>query len=314
MTPRLPTLPMSFGERPRSDRGSRIRIAALPPSVGAPRLLVITTGLATVESMNPADLEDRAYGPRRWAVAVDAVYDFVDLTGDDPERWSGTAPPGFAAAALFAVAPDLLAEIYDSSVIHGEQTFKWNRPISIGSLLDVSGSVTRVRERGGVHFVTFEMRAVDDTDVVVSGNSLFLVSGESIPGGRSEFVRPEPHHSYAGEPNTGQLSASRADLIRYASATRDWNPVHWDHEAGVVAGFPGVVVHGLLQAGWALRIASGETELPRPFASARFRFRNPLLPARPADHTIARGEGSVEVSIVDDDVEYLSATMVLADG
>jgi acyl dehydratase len=275
---------------------------------------LLATGLATVASMNPADLEDRAYGPRRWRVATDAVLDFIALTGDDPERWSGTAPPGFAAAALFAVAPDLLADIYDSSVIHGEQTFKWNRPISIGSLLDVSGVVTRVRERSGVHFVTFEMRAVDGDDVVVSGSSLFLVSGESIPGGQSEFVRPEPHHSYAGEPDEGQLSASRADLVQYASATRDWNPVHWDHEAGVAAGFPGVVVHGLLQAGWALRIASVETKSPRPFASARFRFRNPLLPARPAGHTIERNQGSVGVSIVGDDVEYLSATMVLADG
>ena len=283
-------------------------------SVGAPPHVGITTGLATVTSMNPADLDGKTYGPRPWPVAIDGVSDFVDLTGDDPERWSGSAPPGFAAAALFAVAPDLLAEIYDSSVIHGEQTFRWNRPISIGSLLDVGGSVTRVRERGGVHFVTFEMRAVDGSDVVVSGKSIFLVSGESIPGGRSEFVRPEPHHSYAGEPNPGQLSASRADLVRYASATRDWNPVHWDHEAGVAAGFPGVVVHGLLQAGWALRIATADTGSVRPFASARFRFRNPLLPARPVDHTLAGGGGSVEVSIVDDDAEYLSATMVLADG
>jgi len=274
----------------------------------------VITGLATVAPMNPVDLEGKAYGPRRWRVANDPVYDFVELTGDDPERWSGTAPPGFAAAALFSVAPELLAELFDSSVIHGEQTFKWNRNISVGSLLNVSGNVTRVRERGGVHFITFEMKAVDDADVVVSGKSVFLVSGETIPGGQPEFVRPEPHHSYSGEPRPGQLSASRADLIRYASATRDWNPVHWDHEAGVAAGFPGVVVHGLLQAGWALRIASADTKFPRPFASARFRFRNPLLPARPVDHTIERGAGSVQVSIVDDDFEYLSAIMVLADG
>jgi hypothetical protein len=32
------------------------------------------------------------------------------------------------------------------------------------------------------------------------------------------------------------------------------------------------------------------------------------------DHTIERGAGSVQVSIVDDDFEYLSAIMVLADG
>jgi acyl dehydratase len=264
--------------------------------------------------MNPADLEGKTYGPRPWRVAIDAVTDFIDLTGDDTERWSGSAPPGFAAAALFAVAPDLLAELYDSSVIHGEQTFKWNRPLSIGSLLDVAGTVTRVRERGGVHFVTFEMKAVDDPDVVVSGTSLFLVSGEAIPGGPSEFVRPEPHHFYRGDPGEGQLAASRADLVRYASATRDWNPVHWDHEAGVAAGFPGVVVHGLLQAGWALRAASVATESVRPFANARFRFRNPMLPARPAETRVQKENSSLDVVIADDDAAYLSATVILADG
>lgn len=262
--------------------------------------------------MTPAELEGKTYGPRQWRVADYSVFDFVFLTGDDPDRWAGAAPPGFAAAALFSVAPELLAELYDSSVIHGEQTFQWKRRIPVGSLLDVTGTVTRVRERGGVHFITFEMEARDDPDVVLAGKSLFLVSGEAIPGGPAEFVRPEPHHSYAGEPAEGQLSASRADLVRYASATRDWNPVHWDHEAGLAAGFPGVVVHGLLQAGWALRLATEDTDSARPFKSARFRFRNPLLPARPVDHSITRREGSVEVVISDDDTEYLTATIELA--
>lgn len=260
--------------------------------------------------MEPTELEGKSYGPLPWRVAVDAVGDFTQLTGDDSSRWSEVAPPGFAAAALFAVAPDLLAELYDHSVIHGEQTFTWERPLRIGTRLDVSGRVTRVRERGGVHFITFEMQALEGGDVVLTGKSLFLVSGESIAGGQADFVRQEPHHSYAGDPQAGQLAASRADLVRYASATRDWNPVHWDHEAGVAAGFPGVVVHGLLQAGWALRVADRDTGIDRPFETARFRFRNPLLPARPVNFAIERGNGSLEVVIADDDVEYLSATVI----
>ena len=264
--------------------------------------------------MTPADLDDKSYGPHPWSVSADSVRDFVELTGDDPGRWAEVAPPGFAAAALFAVAPDLLSELYDTSVIHGEQTFAWNRPLDVGSALEVTGTVARVRERGGVNFVTFEMDARDDGDPVLSGKSLFLVSGEAIPGGDGEFERPEPHHSYAGDPDDGQLSASRADLVRYASATRDWNPVHWDHQAGVAAGFPGVVVHGLLQAGWALRIAAADTTSPHPFASARFRFRNPLLPGRPADHSVTREAGSTRVGIADPDTEYLIADIELADG
>lgn len=262
--------------------------------------------------MTLADLEGRTYGPRPWPVPVDSVSDFVDLTGDDPDRWTDHAPPGFAAAALFSVAPDLLAEMYDTSVIHGEQTFAWDRPVSVGSVFEVTGTVTRVRERGGVNFITFEMEARGDREPVLSGKSLFLVSGEAIPGGQSGLERPEPHHSYRGDPGHDQLSASRVDLVRYASATRDWNPVHWDHEAGVAAGFPGIVVHGLLQAGWALRLAAAGTT-SRPFASARLRFRNPLLPGRPVDHSVTREDGSIGVVIADVDTEYLTADIELAD-
>jgi acyl dehydratase len=263
--------------------------------------------------MSPSDLEGKTYGPARWRITDDSVGDFVDLTGDDPARWAEVAPPGFAAAALFSVAPELLAELFDHSVVHGEQSFTWRRPLSSGDLLEVVGTVTRVRERGGVHFITFEMTASDGGDEVLSGKSLFLVSGESIPGGQGGLQRPEPHHSHTGDPGPGQVSASRADLVRYASATRDWNPVHWDHEAGLVAGFPGVVVHGLLQAGWALCAAATPTSSSSPFASARFRFRNPLLPARPVSVSVDRSDGAVEVVIADDDAEYLTATITLAD-
>jgi acyl dehydratase len=269
--------------------------------------------MATVTTMNLADFEGRVYGPVPWRVAVESVRDFIDLTGDDIDRWAGHAPPGFAAAALFAVAPDLLAELYDRSVVHGEQTFEWARPIDVGALLDVSGTVSRVRERGGVHFVTFEMTASGDDGPVVGGKSLFLVSGESLAAGEAGFERPEPPHSYRGEMAPGTVAASRSDLIRYASATRDWNPVHWDHEAALAAGFPGVVVHGLLQAGWALRAATPGPASVRPFRSARFRFRSPLLPARPVTVTADDGAGAIEVTLSDDDTEYLTATVSLWD-
>lgn len=254
-------------------------------------------------SVNLSDLEGTSYGPVPWRVAVDAVADFVEITEDDADRWSEEAPPGFAAAALFAVAPDLLALLYEHSVIHGEQTFTWSGPLTIGELLDVSGEVTRVRERGGVHFIAFETYAGD----VLTGKSLFLATGEAIPGGLAEFERPEPPHGYRGDVEEGEVSASRADLVRYASATRDWNPVHWDHDAGVAAGFPGVVVHGLLQAAWALQAFTGATG-GQP-ATARFRFRNPLLPGRPVKIAISDGE----VVLSDVDTEYLNASITVSD-
>lgn len=236
---------------------------------------------------------------------MDRINDFVEVTGDDSDRWAEAAPPGFAAAALFVVAPDLLGRLTDHSVIHGEQTFIWHEPIQIGSLLDVEGTVTRSRERGGVHFVGFDLAAVSHGRPVVEGSSLFVVSGEAIPG-RAEFERPEPSHAHRGAPGPGQESASRADLVRYAAATRDWNPIHWDHEAAVAAGMPGVVVHGLLQSSWAFKAVAHHVGGLRPLISARVRFRNPLPPARPVEIGMERDGQTFAVVVSDDTATYLT--------
>lgn len=262
--------------------------------------------------MDLADLVDRSFGPRPLNVSDDAVSDFISVTGDDASRWTEAAPPGFAAAALFEVAPELLQRLSDHSVVHGEQTFVWNGPLSLGATLEVTGTVTRVRERGGVHFVVFELVATHRGASVLEGSSLFVISGEALPG-RSDYERPEPPHSHRGQPEAGQVSASRDDLVRYAAATRDWNPIHWDHDAAVAAGFPGVVVHGLLQAAWAFVRAVEGTTGSRPLTEARVRFRNPLLPARPVSVTAERENSSVEITIADEDNLYLTAKAELAD-
>ncbi|HZD23629.1 MAG TPA: MaoC/PaaZ C-terminal domain-containing protein, partial [Acidimicrobiia bacterium] len=225
--------------------------------------------------MDLTQLEGRTYGPLSWRINPEAVADFIEVTGDDPVRWTSNAPPGFAAAALFTVAPDLLAELYRHAVIHGEQTFVWNGALPINGELEVTGTVTRVRERGSTYFVTFEVAGGDR----LTGKALFLASGDPTSPEPPPVEGSEPPHGFRGEVGDGQVSASRADLVRYAAATRDWNPVHWDHEAAVAAGFPGVVVHGLLQAAWALRAFSDTTS--GNISSARFRFRHPLKPGHP---------------------------------
>ncbi|MGH8945243.1 MAG: MaoC/PaaZ C-terminal domain-containing protein [Acidimicrobiia bacterium] len=263
--------------------------------------------------MDVASLEGQSFGPRPMHVAAIAVADFMAAIGDDPERWKDAAPPGFAAAALFAVAPDLLDQVSDRFVVHGEQTFSWHSPIKIGSQLEVTGTVSRIRERGGAHFVIFDTEATEEDEPVLRGSSTFVLSGEWIPA-HADFERPEPPHGFRGDPDPGQVAVSRAQLVRYAAATRDWNPIHWDHDAAVAAGFPGVVVHGLLQAAWAFAAVSDDVLRPRPLHSAKVRFRNPLLPARPADVGVEVEKDMATVTIADADTQYLTAQIRLSHG
>jgi len=262
--------------------------------------------------MDLSDLSGRTFGPNHLQISPDGVADFVQATGDNQDRWVNAAPPGFLSVALFSVAPELLGLLYEHSVIHGDQTYAWHRPMSLGSEMVVSGEVTRSRERGGVHFITFAMEAGDSDGVLATGSASFLAAGEATAT-TSAVERVEPAATDRGSLLGDQMAASRSDLIKYAAATRDWNPIHWDHTAAVDAGLPGVVVHGLLQASWALKTAAELNDGDRPLVSAKIRFRKPLLPASPVDVALVEDGSMVSVTITDDEIEYLSARIGLSD-
>jgi acyl dehydratase len=215
------------------------------------------------------------------------------------------------AAALVAGASDLLRQLADRSVIHGEQTFLWHQPLLVESQLQVTGKVTRVRERGGVDFVTFDVVVHGEGGPAAEASSLFLVS--AIDSGVAAEERPEPAPEDDGSPVPGQVGVSRGGLLRYAAATRDWNPIHWDHEAAVTAGLPGVVAHGLLQAAWAFVAASRLRTGIAPLRSARVRFRNPLLPATPVSVQVEEDGDEAVVAVADTEVEYVSARVELTE-
>lgn len=262
-------------------------------------------------------LEGVTYGPFPYRTDREKVGEYGSVVGAaaDVEH----APYSLAGALLFSVAPHLLADerAGDStrSVIHGDQGFTWHRPIPLAVRLDVTGTVTRVRSRGDVHFTSFELEATHGGAPVVTGSSTFLMSSGAAAGGGEERPEPPPGEgsvlsiggTLGAEPSlVGRFSASRADLVRYAGASRDWNPIHWDHDAAVAAGLPGVVVHGLMQSAWVVEAAVALGMQP---VSARFRYRRPLLAGVLARLTASRPDAGAVFDLADGDGPYLSATI-----
>ena len=158
----------------------------------------------------------------------------------------------------------------------------------------MTGTVERVRERGGAFFVTFAATGTSNGEIVLESRSTFLMSDQAAA--ESATDRSEPSADQRG-PNVvaadrnpleiGRVvaapkSASRADLVRYAAATRDFNPLHWDHNAARAAGLGGVVVHGLLMFSWLAQQASAFAPGPAPIATIKVRFRSALGPAEAA--------------------------------
>jgi len=56
----------------------------------------------------------------------------------------------------------------------------------------------------------------------------------------------EPGSYSAGdELPTQSFTVTRADLVRYAGASGDRNPIHWSDRVAASVGLPGVIAHGM---------------------------------------------------------------------
>ena len=252
--------------------------------------------------MSLDNLSGRSYGPIDFDVTRAGVARFVEATGDDPGRWTDRAPPSLAAAALFAVVPSFLEDPDVAptarTAVHAEQSFTWHRALRVGQTLAVSGTVEEIRSRARLNVVTFEVTAGDE-EPWLSSTSTFVLSDAAAGSADEEPEPPDadrgPCDPVAALPLASvgdavapvRRSASRADLVRYAAATGDWNPIHWDHDAARNAGMAGVIVHGLLMAAWLAQVAARYGADPAPLRSMRVRFRAPL---RPAVEALVTGE------------------------
>jgi acyl dehydratase len=231
----------------------------------------------------PLDLEGASLGPVDVAVTADRIAFFADASGDTTDRWTMEAPPGFGSVLLFAVADLFLYHDkvvpFTATLLHLDQSFTYHAPMRAGSTITMDGTITRVRERAGSFFLTFDAIGRDDVGDVVSSSSTFVLSDQVAPP--ADVVRIEPPARARARTQESQRSASRHDLVRYAAATRDFNPLHWDHAVAVEAGLAGTVVHGLLMYAWLTQAASDAAG--RPVTSAKVRFRTALHPAELVD-------------------------------
>jgi acyl dehydratase len=70
---------------------------------------------------------------------------------------------------------------------------------------------------------------------------------------------------------------TRADLVRYAGASGDFNPIHWSDRVAVGAGLPGVIAHGMLTMALAGRAVTDWTGDPGALVEYQVRFGRPVV-------------------------------------
>jgi acyl dehydratase len=70
---------------------------------------------------------------------------------------------------------------------------------------------------------------------------------------------------------------TRADLVRYAGASGDFNPIHWSDRVATGVGLPGVIAHGMLTMALAGRAVTAWTGDPAALVEYQVRFGRPVV-------------------------------------
>jgi acyl dehydratase len=70
---------------------------------------------------------------------------------------------------------------------------------------------------------------------------------------------------------------TRADLVRYAGASGDFNVIHWNERVAREVGLPGVIAHGMLTAGLAARAVTAWAGDPGAVVDYQVRFSRPVV-------------------------------------
>ena len=100
------------------------------------------------------------------------------------------------------------------------------------------------------------------------------------------------------------LPLTRSDVVRYSGASTDFNPIHWSDTKASELGLPGVLAHGMLTMGTALRVVTDWCGDPARVLSYYVRFTKPVVvPDDDEGATVSLGG---TVTKVDDGVATVS--------
>jgi acyl dehydratase len=259
--------------------------------------------------------------PETFAVTGERIAAYAEATNDpiDKHRAGEMAPPVFAVVPVFnCLLPAVLSVVpveVAMKVLHGEQDFRFHRPILPGDTL-----VSRARpvgyagkENGTSLVVHLESRTTEGELV----NEQWVTSFFRRHNAGEPTGEPAPAHRFdEALRQTAPVAKVAAHVdddqtFRYSPASGDPMPIHLDEDIARLAGLPGIIAHGLCMmafTSWAVltEVAGGETARLRRLA---VRFAKPVLPGQDLATSIwAAGAGrfAYETTVGD--------TVVIKDG
>ncbi|MDG4804625.1 MaoC family dehydratase [Micromonospora sp. WMMD980] len=100
---------------------------------------------------------------------------------------------------------------------------------------------------------------------------------------------------------------TRADLVRYAGASGDFNPIHWSDRTATGVGLPGVIAHGMYTMALVGRAVAGWAGAPDAVVDFGVRFTRPVV-VPDADEGIEIEVSAVVKEVTEDGLTRLDIT------
>jgi acyl dehydratase len=228
----------------------------------------------------------------RFEVTRERLQEYAAATNDPIQAHldGDVASPVFAIVPVFQSLMEPALEVVPmqliGKILHGEQDFRFHRPIRPGDVLVSRARMTgwqglpngtaacvhiECRDESGElvneQFVTFFVRGFDTGDTI----------GTLAPGHRfDESLR-----------NTAPAAEVKQHVdddqtFRYGPAAGDPMPIHLDDEFAKEMGLPGIIAHGLCTmafTSWALLTEVGDSDVAR-LKRLAVRFAKPVLPGQ----------------------------------
>ncbi|MGH3770398.1 MAG: MaoC/PaaZ C-terminal domain-containing protein [Pseudonocardiaceae bacterium] len=90
-----------------------------------------------------------------------------------------------------------------------------------------------------------------------------------------------------------QVRLTRADLVRYAGASGDFNPIHWNERLAREVGLSDVIAHGMLTMALANRLVTAWAGDPGAVLECAVRFTRPVVVPDGAEGALVEFSGTV---------------------
>lgn len=102
---------------------------------------------------------------------------------------------------------------------------------------------------------------------------------------------------------------TRATLVRYAGASGDFNPIHWNEKFAREVGLPDVIAHGMFTMAEAVRVVTDWVGDPGAVVEYGVRFTKPVVVPNDDKGVLVEVSGKV-AALLDDNQVRIDLTAV----